>query len=143
MRCKNVMQSKNTSIELYKIILNTYLYAHTCHCRRPGENEVSQFTTPSATKIFADRKRFGRLQFIQQQLLSPQECRNRMFGILFFTFFAQSLTTENQCIPNASQFFLKKNDRKRVTFSPLVRLHYREPQHEHHRFSQRSASAKG
>ena len=25
MRCKNVMQSKNTSIELYKIILNTYL----------------------------------------------------------------------------------------------------------------------
>ena len=26
MRCKNVMQSKNTSIELYKIILNTYLY---------------------------------------------------------------------------------------------------------------------
>ena len=37
----------------------------------PGENEVSQFTTPSATKIFADRKRFGRLQFIQQQLLSP------------------------------------------------------------------------
>ena len=26
MWCKNVMQSKNTSIELYKIILNTYLY---------------------------------------------------------------------------------------------------------------------
>ena len=33
MRCKNVMQSKNTSIELYKIILNTYLfpiYARVC-----------------------------------------------------------------------------------------------------------------
>ena len=26
MRCKNVIQSKNTSIELYKIILNTYLF---------------------------------------------------------------------------------------------------------------------
>ena len=36
MRCKNVMQSKNTSIELYKIILNTYLIGIKCNSSIKG-----------------------------------------------------------------------------------------------------------